>query len=48
VTHLPHVLVARWRGPASDAAQRWFVALWSVLRPALLGRAAVPPRIWTT
>ena len=48
VTQLPRVLVARWRGPASDAAQRWFVALWSALRPALLGRAAVPPRIWTT
>ena len=48
VTRVPNVLVARWRGPASDAAQRWFVALWSALRPALLGRAAVPPRIWST
>jgi urease accessory protein len=48
VTRLPHALVARWRGPASDAAHRWFVALWSALRPAVLDRAAVPPRIWTT
>jgi urease accessory protein len=48
VTRLPHALVARWRGPASDAGQRYFAALWAALRQPLLGRAAVPPRIWTT
>ncbi len=48
VTRLPGALVARWRGPASDAGQRYFAALWSLLRPSLLGRAAVAPRIWST
>jgi hypothetical protein len=41
-------MVARWRGPASDAGQRYFAALWAALRPRLLGRAAVAPRIWST
>jgi urease accessory protein len=48
VTRLPDVLVARWRGPASDAGQRYFAALWSALRPRLIGRPAVAPRIWST
>jgi urease accessory protein len=48
VTLLPDVLVARWRGPASDAGHRYCAALWSALRPSLIGRPAVPPRIWTT
>jgi urease accessory protein len=48
VTRLPSLIVARWRGPASDAGQRYFAALWAALRPPLLGRAAVPPRIWST
>jgi urease accessory protein len=48
VTRLPEVLVARWRGPASDAGQRYFAALWSALRPRLVGRDAVVPRIWST
>ena len=48
VTALPGVLVARYLGQHSEAARHWFTALWQALRPALLGRAAVPPRIWTT
>jgi len=48
VTRLPGVLVARWRGRSAEAARRWFGALWSVARPALLGRPALPPRIWST
>ena len=48
VTRFPGVLVARYRGHASAAAQAWFAALWSLLRPALAGRLAVSPRIWNT
>ncbi len=48
VTRLPGVLVARCRGTSPEAARQWFAALWAVVRPALCGRAAVPPRIWNT
>lgn len=48
VTLIGDVLVARWRGGASDAGQRHFVSLWHALRPLLLGRRAVPPRIFAT
>jgi len=42
------LLLARYLGHSSEAARHWFIALWQVLRPALIGRDAVPPRIWTT
>lgn len=48
ITRLPELLVARYLGHNSEAARLWFVALWQMLRPALLGRAAVLPRIWNT
>jgi urease accessory protein len=48
VTRFPGALVARYRGTASACAQAWFVALWSLVRPALVARPAVPPRIWNT
>jgi urease accessory protein len=48
VTRLPGLLVARYLGPSSEAARNWFIALWCVLRPALLGRQAIEPRIWRT
>jgi urease accessory protein len=48
VTRLPGVLVARCRGHSVESARRWFVALWTVLRPALCGRQAMPPRIWNS
>jgi len=48
LTRLPDALVGRYRGPASDDGTRYFAALWSVLRPRLIGRAAVAPRIWST
>jgi len=46
LTVLPRVLCARYLGHSSEAAHGWFTALWSRLRPVMLGRAAVPPRIW--
>lgn len=48
VTRLPDVLAARYLGHSSEAARAWFTALWRLLRPALLGRAAQTPRIWNT
>ena len=48
VTLLPGVLLARYLGGSGEAARRYFIALWRVLRPALTGREAVEPRIWRT
>jgi urease accessory protein len=48
VTRLPEALVARYRGDSAHAARTYFATLWRLLRPALAGREAVPPRIWNT
>ena len=48
VTRLPLLLIARYRGGCAHAARTYFASLWRVLRPALAGRDAVPPRIWNT
>jgi len=48
VTRLRAALVARYRGSSAAAARTYFASLWRVLRPAFAGRAAVPPRIWST
>jgi urease accessory protein len=42
------VLVCRCLGAQAEAVKRAFVAVWRTLRPALLGREAVLPRIWAT
>jgi len=48
LTALPNLLVARYLGHNSEAARLWFAELWYILRPALLGRSALTPRIWNT
>ena len=48
ITALPKLLVARYLGHSAESARHWFVDLWRILRPALLGREAVIPRIWHT
>jgi urease accessory protein len=48
VTRLPGLLVARYRGDSSEAARRYFIALWKLLREPVLQRAAIEPRIWRT
>lgn len=48
VTRLPGVLLCRYLGASSEAAMNYFTHAWTLLRPALLGRAACPPRIWRT
>ncbi len=46
VTWLPGMLCARYLGDSSEEAFGWFTALWTLLRPALLGRVAQVPRLW--
>ena len=47
-TVLPGVLLARYLGDSSEEAMNAFTRLWTLLRPAVCGRAAVLPRIWST
>ena len=48
ITKLPGLLVARYLGDSGEAARHYLTQLWQVLRPALLGRDVVLPRIWST
>lgn len=48
ITLLPGLLVARYLGDSSEEAFRCFSTIWSRLRPALLARPAVEPRLWRT
>jgi urease accessory protein len=48
VTHTKGVLVARHLGDDSETARRLMLTVWRRLRPYLLERAAVTPRIWQT
>jgi urease accessory protein len=47
-TLLPGILLVRYRGDSTEAARRYFAALWRLLRPAALSREAREPRIWRT
>jgi urease accessory protein len=38
----------RYLGNSSETAKRLMTLAWQCLRPELLGRAAVVPRIWNT
>ncbi len=48
VTQLPGVLIARYLGDSTEQAKQLFTQLWTVLRPAIFGRDAHLPRIWST
>jgi urease accessory protein len=48
VTRLAHAIIGRYLGDSTEAAHAYFTALWTIVRPALTGRIAVPPRIWST
>lgn len=47
-TQLPALVVVRHLGRSSEAARAVLLAAWRRLRPALLGREAAIPRLWTT
>lgn len=46
ISSLPQGVVCRYRGPSSQVARRWFLALWQQLRPWYGGPAAPPLRVW--
>jgi len=48
LSQLPGLLVARCLAGEALHARAWLIDLWRLLRPELLGRDAVPPRIWST
>ena len=48
LTQLPGLLVARCLAGEALQARGWLIELWRLLRPALLGREALAPRIWST
>ena len=48
VSQLRDVLVCRYLGNSAEQARTGFIAAWRLLRPALWGIAASPPRIWST
>ena len=48
LSQLPGLLVARCLASEALHARAWLIELWRLLRPSLLGREAVPPRIWNT
>lgn len=48
VSALPELLVARWLGHSGEAARDYLTRIWQRVRPALLGREAQTPRIWST
>ena len=41
-------LVGRYLGASTERARHYLQELWTILRPVLLQRAAIPPRIWAT
>ncbi|MFJ4141839.1 urease accessory protein UreD [Pseudomonas sp. NPDC089734] len=48
LTQLPGLVVARCLADEAMHARAWLIELWKLLRPVLLGREAVTPRIWNT
>ncbi|MEB0079326.1 urease accessory protein UreD [Pseudomonas sp. CCI3.2] len=48
LTQLPGLVVARCLADEALHARAWLIGLWKLLRPELLGREAVAPRIWST
>ena len=48
VTLLPGVMLARYLGDSTEKAFEAFSAVWSLVRPVVLGRPALAPRIWST
>lgn len=47
-TLIDDLLIGRYLGDSTFEARELFQKAWSRLRPALLGRPACPPRIWST
>ncbi|HEX8874741.1 MAG TPA: urease accessory protein UreD [Nitrosospira sp.] len=48
VSQLKGLVIARYLGNSSETARRVMLNAWSHLRPAMLGREAMVPRVWNT
>ena len=48
LSQLPGLVIARCLADEALHARAWLMELWKLLRPALLGREALAPRIWST
>lgn len=48
ITRIGVMVAIRYLGNSSEAARKYFVAVWSLLRPSVCGRDASLPRIWNT
>lgn len=48
VSQVDGVLVLRALAPQAEAVRNLFIAVWRALRPGIVGRVAVDPRIWKT
>lgn len=44
----PNLLVARTLGPTTQGVRSALTSVWTALRPRVLQRPAVPPRLWAT
>lgn len=47
-TQINNLIIIRYLGGSSEVARRGFVAAWHLLRPAIMQRVMVEPRIWAT
>ena len=47
-TRIEDLVMLRWRGDSVEQGWLALRAAWSVLRPVLVGRPAIAPRIWAT
>jgi urease accessory protein len=48
VSSLGELLVVRALGPHVEGVRESLIRAWAVLRPIIVGRDAIPPRIWAT
>lgn len=47
-TQVDSVLVVRYLGDSAEKARNGFIKVWTALRPLIMKKAAVVPRIWAT
>ena len=48
VTLIDDLLVVRHLGDSTEQCRKLFINIWAAIRPAVIGRAPCPPRIWST
>ncbi len=47
-TLIDKILVCRYSGNSAESARQYFIRLWGIIRPGVLGIPACAPRIWNT